>query len=268
MYGGKLALSTIAERIGHSNFSNIRELSLVNQSIKSFDLDPIESLDNLRSLNLENNQLTSLEGLLELNRLRILCVNSNKITSLHSTHDDVQYPVLTNLHVLQLASNTIANLGPLQLHRFPSLKALFLQNNDISSLEGLEELPSLIELVLDRNKIKYIAEKDIASLKNILELHLEENRLRYLPDLSALVSLHRLFLGNNRILDLKELVKLTDLTLLIEISFINNPISRKANYTIAIIQAVPNIRVIDRCDIPSDERTRALDELNTQWNPI
>ena len=268
MYGGKLALSTIAERIGHSNFSSIRELSLVNQSIRSFDLDPIESLDNLRSLNLENNQLTSLQGLLELNKLKILCVNNNKIVSLYSTHNDDQYPVLTSLQVLQLASNNIAKLGQLQLHRMPSLKAIFLQNNDISSLEGFEEFPSLIELVLDRNKLKYIAEKDLGSLKNILELHLEENRLRFLPDLTNLVSLHKLFLGNNRISDLKEVVKLTDLTFLIEVSFINNPISRKANYTMSIIQAVPNIKVIDRCDIPCEERVRALDELNTQWNPM
>ena len=268
MYGGKLALSTISERVGHSNFSSIRELSLVNQSIRSFDLDPIESLDNLRSLNLENNQLTSLQGLLELNKLRILCVNNNKITSLYSVHNDDQYPVLTNLHVIQLASNNITKLGPLQLHRMPSLKAIFLQNNDINSLEGLEEFPSLIELVLDRNKLKYIAEKDLGSLKNILELHLEENRLRFLPDLTALVSLHKLFLGNNRISDLKEVVKLTDLTFLIEVSFINNPISRKANYSMSIIQAVPNIKVIDRCDIPCEERARALDELSTQWNPM
>ena len=268
MYGGKLALSTISERIGHSNFSNIRELSLVNQNIKSFDLDPIEALDNLRSLNLENNLLTSLEGLLELNMLKILCVNNNKITSLDAKHDSEVYPVLTGLHVLQLASNGIAKLSPLQLHRLPSLKALFMQNNDVSTLEGFEEFPSLIELVLDRNKVKYIAEKDLTSLKNILELHLEENRLKFLPDLSGLVSLHRLFLGNNRIHDLKELAKLTDLPFLNEVSFINNPVSRKANYTTSLIQAVPHIRVIDRCDIPSEERARALDEFNTQWSPM
>ena len=266
MYGGKLALSTISERIGHSNFSNIKELSLVNQNIKSFDLDPIEALDNLRSLNLENNQLTSLEGLLDLNRLRILCANNNKITSLDTTHDNETHPVLTSLHVLQLASNGIAKLSPLQLHRLPSLKALFMQNNDVSTLEGFEEFPSLIELVLDRNKVKYIADKDLTSLKNILELHLEENRLKFLPDLSGLVSVHRLFLANNRIHELKELAKLTDLPFLIEVSFINNPISRKANYTTSLIQAVPHIRVIDRCDIPNEERARALDELN--WNPM
>ena len=268
IYGGKLALSTISERLGHSNFSSIRELSLVNQNIKSFDLDPIEALDNLRSLNLENNQLTSLEGLLELNRLRILCVNNNKIASLDSTHGNETYLVLTSLHVLQLASNGITKLRPLQLHKLPSLKALFLQNNDISTLDGFEEFPSLIELVLDRNKIKYIADKDLTSLKNILELHLEDNRLKFLPDLNGLVSLHRLFLANNRIHELKELVKLSDLPYLTEVSFINNPISRKPNYTTTLIQAVPHIRIVDRCDIPSEERARALDEFNTQWSPM
>ena len=268
LYGGKLTLSTICERIGHNNFSSLRELTLVNQSVKSLDLDPIESLDNLRSLNLESNQLTSLSGLLDLKHLKVLCLNSNKISSLSCAADADTYPVLPSLEVLQLASNGIPRLHPLQLHRLPALKALFLQNNELSSLEGVEEFPSLLELVLDRNKIKFIPERDLSPLRNILELHLEENRLKFLPELGELASVRKLFLGSNRVHELKEFTKLVELTFLTEVSFINNPVSRKSNYTSSLIQAVPHLRVIDGYEIPPEERSRALDELHTQWNPM
>ena len=66
-------------------------------------------------------------------------------------------------------------------------------------MEGLENLPELIELVLDRNKIKQISEFSFASQWHLQELHIEENRLRSLANLQCLEALKRLYAGNNRI---------------------------------------------------------------------
>jgi len=66
-------------------------------------------------------------------------------------------------------------------------------------VEGLENLRDLMELVLDRNKIKQIGEYSFTSQLQLQELHIEENRLRSLANLQCLEALRRLYAGNNRI---------------------------------------------------------------------
>ena len=63
----------------------------------------------------------------------------------------------------------------------------------------MENLCDLMELVLDRNKIKQISEYSFVSQHQLLELHIEENRLRSLANLQCLEMLKRLYVGNNRI---------------------------------------------------------------------
>ena len=97
----------------------------------------------------------------------MLCLNHNRIEQLAS--DSLGKDILCSLQVLHLAYNGISNLANLHLSRIPSLKALFLQGkpvacvhedlkrfagNEITRVEGLEQLRDLTELVLDRNKIK------------------------------------------------------------------------------------------------------------------
>jgi len=71
--------------------------------------------------------------------------------------------------------------------------------NEISKVEGLENLSELLDLVLDRNKIKQISEFSFVSQHQLQELHIEENRLRSLANLQCLEALKRLYAGNNRI---------------------------------------------------------------------
>ena len=66
-------------------------------------------------------------------------------------------------------------------------------------MEGLENLQELMELVLDRNKIKQIGEFSFMRQQQLQELHIEENRLRSLTNLQCLEALKRLYVGNNRI---------------------------------------------------------------------
>jgi len=66
-------------------------------------------------------------------------------------------------------------------------------------VEGLENLRELMELVLDRNKIKQIGDYSFMNQLRLQELHIEENRLRSLANLQCLEALRRLYAGNNRI---------------------------------------------------------------------
>lgn len=112
----------------------------------------------------------------------MLCLNHNRIEQFATDAAAASATflpdcVFPNLQVLHLAYNGISNLLNLQLNSIPSLKALFLQGahsmfshftvslhslylgNEISKVEGLDQLHNLTELVLDRNKIKVQIQK-------------------------------------------------------------------------------------------------------------
>lgn len=66
-------------------------------------------------------------------------------------------------------------------------------------MEGLEGLQKLRELVLDRNRIKALANNSFVGQNLLLELHLAENRIRELNHLDPLTELRKLFLGKNKL---------------------------------------------------------------------
>ncbi|XP_078381877.1 leucine-rich repeat-containing protein 9-like isoform X2 [Oculina patagonica] len=280
MFGGRLTPDFIAERLGHSNFSELRELDLPHNSLRTVDLGTKDAFINLRSVNLEHNSLTSFGGLVNLINLKVLCLNHNHIecvvakpkatspanapkrggdVSLASeiTNPENFTPVLPNLEVLHLGYNGITNMAALQLSRLTNLRALFLQGNDISKVEGLEGLQQLRELVLDRNKIKNISSTSFASQWNVTELHMEENRIRELNHLEPLQNLERLYLGMNRIQEIAELERLESLRHLVELSVINNAVTRRLLHRPLLVYRMPNLLCIDGIPVSTDEKTKA-----------
>ncbi|KAJ7361763.1 Leucine-rich repeat-containing protein 9 [Desmophyllum pertusum] len=279
-FGGRLTPDFIAERLGHSNFSELRELDLPHNSLRTVDLGTKDAFINLRSVNLEHNSLTSFGGLVNLVNLKVLCLNHNHIECVVAkpkatspanapkrgvdvtlaseiTNPENFTPVLPNLEVLHLGYNGIANMAALQLSRLTNLRALFLQGNDISKVEGLEGLQELRELVLDRNKIKNISSTSFVSQWNVTELHMEENRIRELNHLEPLQNLQRLYLGMNRIQEIAELERLESLRHLVELSVINNAVTRRLLHRPLLVYRMPNLLCIDGIPVSTDEKTKA-----------
>ncbi|KAH9489094.1 Leucine-rich repeat-containing protein 9 [Bulinus truncatus] len=276
-FGGRLTVDYVAEKLGHASFSEIRELDLPNNAIRVVDLGTGELFVNLRSVNLEHNNLQSFAGLIHLVNLRVLCLNHNHIEFIvprkivpqtNKKNMSIQgknvenssqncSPVLENLEVLHLGYNGIKDLTALQLNRLPSLKALFLQGNEIIKIEGLEGLHDLRELVLDKNKIKQITESSLANQWNLQELHIEENRLKDISGLSSMENLMRLYMGSNRISEQSELEKLEPLRNLCEITLANNPIARRMIHRIILIHRLPRLLVIDGIPVSEEERNKA-----------
>ncbi|KAK7487003.1 hypothetical protein BaRGS_00021673, partial [Batillaria attramentaria] len=275
-FGGRLTPDFVAEKLGHATFSDVRELDLPSCSIRTVDLGAADQFVNLRSVNLENNNLSSFSGLTSLVNLRVLCLNNNHIECVVPRTKVLQpkqrylpgypnkgneyfpenlAPVLEHLEVLHLGNNGIKDMGVLQLSRLPSLKALFLQGNEITKVEGLEGLHDLRELVLDRNKIKTVSEYAFANQWNLQELHMEENRLREISPLGCLENLQRLYLGSNRIQDISELEKVDTLSNLVEISVVNNA-----------------LMIIDGIAVTEEERNKAdlyfADQIPLQANTM
>ncbi|KAM8780976.1 leucine-rich repeat-containing protein 9 [Rhynchonycteris naso] len=292
LFGGRLTSDMVAERQGHSNFNQMQELNWTSSSIRTVDLIPVDQFRNVCNVNLQNNNLTSFSGLIYLPNVKVLCLNYNHIESImprlkpqsHLSNRQLLYhkvsssgygqqgtsklnrdimsnenlpPIMHSLEVLHLGYNGICNLIQLQLNRLRNLKFLFLQGNEISQVEGLDNLLMLQELVVDHNRIRVFNDSAFAKPSSLLALHLEENRLRELSRLQPLVKLEKLFLGYNKIQDLTELEKLEGISSLRELTVYGNPICRKMLHQHMLIFRLPNLQMLDGMPVNSDDRAKA-----------
>ncbi|XP_064230966.1 leucine-rich repeat-containing protein 9 [Aotus nancymaae] len=306
LFGGRLTSDMIAEQQGHSNFTQMQELNWTSSSIRTVDLIPVDQFRNVCNVNLQNNNLTSFSGLIYLPNVKVLCLNYNHIESIiprlkpqtHLTNRQLLYqkvpssgygqqgisktnrdkmssenlpPIMHSLEVLHLGYNGICNLIQLQLNRLTNLKFLFLQGNEISQVEGLDNLVVLQELVVDHNRIRAFNDSAFAKPSSLLALHLEENRLRELGKLQSLVKLEKLFLGYNKIQDITELEKLDVISSLRELTVYGNPICRKMLHRHMLIFRLPNLQMLDKIPVNSDDRAKAefhLAELQAKKNSL
>ncbi|CAB1330975.1 unnamed protein product [Coregonus sp. 'balchen'] len=216
----------VAEKLGHSNYSDIADLNLQSCAIRMVDLAPADLFYNLRSVNLEHNNLTSFSGLVYLPNIKALCLNNNHIESIlprqkaqaHLTnrqilshkgsskgsrevdHADNLEPLMGSLVVLHLSHNGISNYcqsAAQQAHQSQStLPPRY--SNENRQVEGWEGLHWLRELVLEPNRMKALGENFFGQAV-LLELHLAENRLQELNHLQPLTELRRLLLGMNKL---------------------------------------------------------------------
>lgn len=160
------------------------------------------------------------------------------------------------LEVLQLGFNQIVDIPSLFLHRLPNLKVLHLQGNEITRVEGLNEMYQLRELNLDRNKIRALDAQSLASLSSLRELRLEENGLRTLDHLVGLPQLTTLAAGSNRISEVSDLDKLEVMPCLQHLTLTNNAVARKQLYRPALVRRLPSLRLIDSREVTLEERER------------
>ncbi|MBN3307733.1 LRRC9 protein, partial [Amia calva] len=300
--GGRLTPDMVSEKLGHSDYADVFELDIPSAAIRTVDLAPTDQFRSIRSVNLENNNLTSFSGLVFLPNvkfspmvshlpvfvyvyfsfltvfLQVLCLNHNRIESIlprqktqtplnnrqmlyqkvnssgygqqgasRGSRDpglgDSLGPLMASLEVLHLSHNGVSSLAQLQLSRLSNLKALFLQGNELSQIEGLEGLKQLRELALDRNRIKSVGESSFAGQAALVELHLAENRVRELGHLQPLPQLRRLFLSGNKIQDVSELEKLDVLPSLTELCVVGNPVSADIYHCVYCVHVCESICV-------------------------
>ena len=174
-------------------------------------------------------------------------------------------PPFPSLEVLQLGANSIVSVSSLRLGALAkSLKVLFLQDNDISKLEGLDALCNLEELVLDRNRIKFLDPHSFEGLHSLRELRMEENGLRSLSHLSHLTRLHALHLTCNRVVDVAEVEKLVAHPELYELTLMSNPVTRKQVYRPMVLRHCPGLKFLDGKEVTTEER----DHVDYLFSPV
>ncbi|KAM6255875.1 LOW QUALITY PROTEIN: leucine-rich repeat-containing protein 9 [Spheniscus humboldti] len=243
LFGGKLTSDMFADRLGHSDFTEMQELNWTASNISAVELVPADQFRNVCGMNLQNNNRMSFSGLIFLPNAKVLCLNyshtesilpgqklPNQVTNRQQLYNLASHGygqeglakesknaefgenlplIMQSLEDFHLGCNGITNVAQLQLSRLKNLKLLFLQSrNQISQIEGLEGLKFLQKLLLDRNHINMISQGFLASQNGLLTLHLEQNQIQELNSLQPVVKSQKLFLDFNRIQESSELEKL------------------------------------------------------------
>lgn len=215
-----------------------------NQSITMTD----EAIDNTKSLYLSKKNITDLSGIENFTNLEILDVQGNEITSIEKVPGEKLKSLsvskienisdinlienYNNLYCLEVDESSLEEIpdsmkkaskhlsfiewtnGILKstawVKDFPNLLSLKLENNQISSLENMSSLSSLTSLDLSGNQIESLDE--IGNCIELSSLDISDNKVSNLDSISGLC-LVTLYAANNNLTDISSL-NLGKLTLL------------------------------------------------------
>ncbi|KAI9998978.1 hypothetical protein PInf_003642 [Phytophthora infestans] len=279
-YSGKLTFELILEkcggggsvtptRSGESQLGRILDMDVSSCRLREIGRISGDIFSNLREINLENNQISDISGLEALPRLRILNLNRNKIEKLtpSSSPSDYTIPdtcdgggkgILACLHLeeLHLAYNLITDMTTLGLQFLDSLKVLHLQGNAILYFAGLECNTELVNIRLDKNRIRQLDPESTLALRRVKFLNLEDNGLKSLSNFNNMLSLETLELSNNRLVDLEEVEKLASLPSMVNLKLVNNPLTKKHLYRQHVLYKLNPLKTLDGKDVYSDEKER------------
>lgn len=134
-----------------SEITTLRDLKLSRNRLNTADVFlTLAALPNLRSLWLDNNQISALAPeIAALNQLRFLYIDANKLSSLPET-----MPGLNHLLVMHAAQNEFTEL-PGVLTRMPRLLFVIFSNNPIDEIPPIfhrNDYP-LFALIMDGNRL-------------------------------------------------------------------------------------------------------------------
>jgi len=144
----------------------------------------------IRVLNVKN--IAKLYTEEELAKVEDLVLNHAEIMILDGIEKFV------NAWTISLSNNNLKDIRGLSvLKNSKRLRQLYISNNQITSLEGIEELLLLKDLWANDNQIKEI--KGLNNLKNLKYLMLKGNQIEKISGLNRLVNLDKLSLAENKI---------------------------------------------------------------------
>ncbi|KAL1250397.1 hypothetical protein QQF64_021402 [Cirrhinus molitorella] len=174
-----------------------RQLSLQNNQITEVTLEHLSRLQQLETLNLQNNRLTTQglddEGFHILERLSYLYLANNKLTA-------APRHLPPSLVSADFAANQLTKIFPNTFGQKPALKSVYLHNNKLTDA-GLPESmfngsDNLEILIMSSNFLRYVPKGLPTAL---YRLHLKNNKLEKIPAgaFDNLFHLRELYLQNN-----------------------------------------------------------------------
>ncbi|MCI8443989.1 MAG: hypothetical protein HFJ37_02265 [Clostridia bacterium] len=275
------------------NMSRIAELgNLESLDLSDNQITKIEGLKDkttIINLNLTNNQITKIEGLENLVNLKNLSLKGNQIsdiTPLSKNSSLIQLNLQENLQIDGDRSHYIGeklealnkigeildrngqiNLDIDKLGLFTNYKKLNLERQGLTTLEPLEGLTELTELILDNNQLTLADKKSqdiLKSMKNLRTLSLVSNNITNISVINGLENLKTLSLVNNNV----NLVEIEDIiSNLNTLTVSNNSLKTIVNCDVNKITRLRIPYVGNLKEIPDLSKFTLLTELYIVSNP-
>ncbi|EHB18628.1 Leucine-rich repeat-containing protein 23 [Heterocephalus glaber] len=210
------------------------------------DLAPLNNLTHLLWLKADGNQLRSAQ-LNELPYLQIASFAYNQITDTEGICHPRLIPSSPGNHI-----QVVTSLDPEKLQ---SLHTLELRGNQLYTTAGIN-LPKLKKLFLAQNMLKNV--EGLENLSDLTTLHLRDNHIESLSGFSKeMQSLQYLNLRGNAITSLGELAKLRDLPKLRALVLLENPCTDETDYHQEALVQMPHLERLDKDFYEEEERAEA-----------
>uniref|UniRef100_A0A2K5E335 Leucine-rich repeat-containing protein 23 n=1 Tax=Aotus nancymaae TaxID=37293 RepID=A0A2K5E335_AOTNA len=206
------------------------------------DLSPLNHLTHLLWLKADGNRLQSAQ-LNELPYLQTASFAYNQITDT----EGISHPRLGRLNLKGTGIRMVTGLDPQKL--------ISLHTNGLESTLGIN-LPKLKNLYLAQNLLKKV--EGLENLSNLTTLHLRDNQIDTLSGFSKeMKSLQYLNLRGNLVANLGELAKLRDLPMLRALVLLDNPCTDDINYRQEALVQMPYLERLDKEFYEEEERAEA-----------
>ncbi|KAJ8394299.1 hypothetical protein AAFF_G00047060 [Aldrovandia affinis] len=226
---------------------------------------------HLQKLELPYNKIQDLSCVSHMPYLLILDASHNELS-------DFGFHPPKNLKDVNFSYNRMSEMKVLSA--YSSLSKLNLDHNLIREIQGLEKCSNLTQLSLAHNRISHISglenlplrelclilrerNASVENLERIWTLQMLDLSFNKIQSLSGLQKLH--FLGtlnleSNMISEIKEATHIHDLPLLWELNLLRNPIQDEADYRLAVIFLLQQLRALDQQGVTIEEKVTAVNK--------
>ncbi|XP_068160503.1 leucine-rich repeat-containing protein 23 isoform X2 [Antennarius striatus] len=235
-----------------SSYTHLRFLDVSNNHL--MDLSPLASLTHLLWLKVDHNAVEHTGKLFTLLAyLQWLNMAANRITDLN----DLVGPALETLNLTRNRLQTLSLRGACFAH----LVTLELRGNQLETTNGIN-IPSLQHLYLAQNVIKRLEGLD--NLERVITLHLRDNQLETLDGLSPKMKcLKYLNVRGNAILDESALQGIRVMSKSLQTLVISeNPVAESEDYRLNVLTLLPRLERLDKDPIFPEERSEARERIN------
>ena len=139
-------INSLNDPISKSLLSEIKSLDFSDELLSdSKGLDSMYLLENLESINISHNSLTSADFLSSVKSLKKVDISYNRLTNLDFLKESAN-----NIEILNASNSNVYLHRNAPLEQFTSIKSLDLSNTSIASLEALAPLTTLESLNLNK----------------------------------------------------------------------------------------------------------------------
>ena len=229
-------------------FTNLHHLEIIHTKLK--DLKVLPKMDDLNTLVLDDNEIENVDELSKFSNLRSISLKNNKIKDVSSLQGiEIQeldisgnkgvtgygkLNVINNLKLenmdlkeLEKFTNTVPTSLFLSNNQFENLNSipdkinrLFIVNNKLEKLDGIERLSNLLNLDISKNKIT-----DFTALKELSNKEIENDGLMRSSGGNSTIGLHLIYSDSD----------VTDITIFNDFNFVyldlsNNKITTLDGY--------------------------------------